>query len=195
MRGRGNGQGAATVRLNLVYLAALIAFAQRIACSEAQRGSGGAGYSSIGRPGGIPGGGPAGGPSGGRPVAGAGGGLGGVSGDLAIHDNKDSISVRVVDHSGFGSAGGAADCLSGVWGALLAGGVVSAGGGFSDGVCRLVAGTFSTGGGLAPVVRSAGGASGPGAPGGFGSGVSTLPRMIGRPSLPLPMITILALLD
>ena len=107
----------------------------------------------------------------------------------------DSIPVRVVDHSGFGSAGGAADCLSCAGGVLPVEGWSLGEGGFSDGVGKLVDGTFSSGGGLAPVVRSAGGASGLAAPAGLGSGASTLPRMIGKPSLPLPMITILELLD
>jgi hypothetical protein len=69
----------------------------------------------------------------------------------------------------------------------------------------LLLGVFSTNGGLAPAGRCraasllSGSAAALGAPAGgagFGCiGVSTLPRMTGRPSLPLPMITILVLGD
>jgi hypothetical protein len=78
------------------------------------------------------------------------------------------------------------------------------GDGCSAGLGRLLVGVFSTNGGLAPVGRCRAAsllsgsvaAAGPAAGAGFGCiGVSTLPRMTGRPSLPLPMITILVLGD
>ena len=69
---------------------------------------------------------------------------------------------------------------------------------FSDGFGKVSAGTFSdTVVGVAAVVLSLGVVSPfPAGDDGCGdAGVSTLPRMIGKPSLPLPMITILELDD
>jgi hypothetical protein len=76
------------------------------------------------------------------------------------------------------------------------------GDGRSAGLGRLLAGVFSRSGGLAPagfwraasLLSRMGAAAGVVA--GFGCiGVSTLPRMTGNPSLPLPMITILVFGD
>ena len=78
------------------------------------------------------------------------------------------------------------------------------GGCCSAGLGRLLVGVFSVNGGLAPAGRCRAAsllsgnaaAAGPAGGAGFGcTGVSTLPRMTGRPSLPLPMITILVLGD
>jgi hypothetical protein len=108
-----------------------------------------------------------------------------------------------------GSPGGAPDCGFGAPPAALFGVASVArgapvGDGRSTGLCRLLVGVFSTKGGLAPAGRCraasllSGSAAAPGgaAGAGFGCiGASTLPRMTGRPSLPLPMITILVLGD
>jgi len=73
------------------------------------------------------------------------------------------------------------------------------GAGRSAGAGRLLAGVFSSNGGVSPVgfCLAASLLSGGGAPFGFwgAMGVSTLPRMTGKPSLPLPMITILVFGD
>jgi tetrahydromethanopterin S-methyltransferase subunit F len=65
---------------------------------------------------------------------------------------------------------------------------------FSVGVANPAAGVFSNGiVGLAAVVLSL--LSFGGTPPAGGSGVSTLPRMIGKPSLPLPMTTTFEFVD
>jgi len=71
-----------------------------------------------------------------------------------------------------------------------------AGGIFSAGVVNAAAGVFSNGtAGLAAVVLSLlSFPSGVVLPAGC-AGASTLPRMIGRPSLPLPMTTAFAFVD
>src|SRR5262245_57328709 len=69
---------------------------------------------------------------------------------------------------------------------------------FSAGVARLLAGIFSNGfaGAAAVVCLAAAEPSSAGRVAACGdTGVSTLPRMIGRPSLPPPMMTTLELLD
>src|SRR5258708_5504768 len=71
-------------------------------------------------------------------------------------------------------------------------------GAFSDGFDRVSAGTFSEDvARVAAVVLSLGAVSPfpAGAAGCGDDGASTLPRMIGKPSLPLPTITILELED
>jgi hypothetical protein len=119
------------------------------------------------------------------------------------------ISDHVQDRRG--SPGGAPDCWFGAAPAALFGvaseGVARGapvGDGRSAGTGRLLVGVFSTNGGLAPAGRCraasllSGSAPvvGPAGGAGFGwIGVSTLPRMTGKPSLPLPMITILVLGD
>jgi hypothetical protein len=73
------------------------------------------------------------------------------------------------------------------------------GGIFSAGVANPVAGVFSNGtGGLAAVVLSVLVLSLPldgVLPAGGGADVSTLPRIIGKPSLPLPMMTTFEFVD
>jgi hypothetical protein len=82
-------------------------------------------------------------------------------------------------------------------GAGADGGLELAGGIFSAGVASAAAGVFSNGPvGLATVVLSLFALSL--SVGGVlpaGGDVSTLPRMISRPSLPLPMMTVFAFLD
>jgi hypothetical protein len=78
------------------------------------------------------------------------------------------------------------------------------GDGRSDGLSKLLAGVFSKSGGLAlagrcraaSLLSGTGAAAGEAVGAGLGCiGVSTLPRMTGSPSLPLPMITILVFGD
>jgi hypothetical protein len=74
----------------------------------------------------------------------------------------------------------------------------TAGGIFSVGVANPAAGVFSNGtAGLAAVVLSLVVVSFPlaGVLPARGAGLSTLPRMIGKPSLPLPMTTTFAFVD
>src|SRR5262249_18476984 len=68
---------------------------------------------------------------------------------------------------------------------------------FSVGAGKLAAGVLSMGdAGEGAVVRCGPGEASPaGPPAAGGRGVSTLPRMIGRPSLPLPMMTTFELVD
>jgi len=71
-----------------------------------------------------------------------------------------------------------------------------AGGIFSAGVANPADGVFSNGVGLAAVVLSLFIVSFPvGGVLAAGGGVSTLPRMIGKPSLPLPMTTTFEFVD
>jgi len=71
-----------------------------------------------------------------------------------------------------------------------------AGGIFSAGVANPAAGVFSSGVvGLAAVAFVVSLSLGGVLPAGGGAGVSTLPRMIGRPSLPLPITTTFEFVD
>jgi hypothetical protein len=71
-----------------------------------------------------------------------------------------------------------------------------AGGIFSDGIANPAAGVFSKGTvGLAAVVLSFVSLPLGGVLPGGGGGVSTFPRMIGRPSLPLPITTTFEFVD
>ena len=164
----------------------------------AQRGCGAAapcggdGEDDAGPPGGV----------GGWPGPAGRAGSGAVSPERRILDTSPGISLKVDVHDEV-SPPGTADCLPepafGAFGGEAEGGVAgvgrgtAVGGACSGGVGRLLAGVRSSRGGLAPAGRSLAASllSAGAAPvrGGAG-GVSTLPRMIGRPSLPLPMTTI-----
>jgi hypothetical protein len=104
---------------------------------------------------------------------------------------------------GFGGAASGFGGVASVFGGAPGGGLLpgargtAVGDGRSGGVGKLLAGVFSSIGGVAADGLSFAASLSSGTAAGFcgAIGVSTLPRMTGKPSFPLPMITILVLGD